>query len=663
MQRHRTILGLALAFLVVLAGAASASNEFQVPPPPKPSIGPASSLDASSVTVDRYSRKGPALPFPMLTPGLLSAAEGFNFDDNGPLAGTYTIPPDPHCAAGLDHVVDIGNVIIEWRLKNAPVPHEARMSLQNFFSALPGPPPGPGTTLGTTAYDPKVIFDQYSNRFVVVALERWDTSIGSPSNQSRILVAVSKTPDPNMGWWYHAIDSKITISGSPAWADYPGVAVDDQAIYITTNMFQYLGAGGAFLGVRLWIINKAPFYGGPDNSAVYNIYDPYAAAGISTFAVTTQPAHMYGPSPLPNGSTGQRLGTFLCSYSGLTTGGPGGIEAVNVIEVTDPLGGAGGPFFVQQFVIGGDIENIGGSYGFPALPDAPQLGTAALIEVNDRRALNAVWRDGMMWVSTTISPNQAPDIGQTTAHWWMIDATTPMPGLVIADEGNVGAEDLGAGTYTFFPSVMVDNMLNMAIGFSASNSNMFCGAYYAGRFAVDLPGTIRPAQPLAPGLDWYLRTFGGSRNRWGDFSGLSICPVDQSTFWVFNEYACERGTPTGSEDGRWCTRVGSFNLAVLVGVDDAPAPVTALEQNAPNPFNPTTTIRFTLPSAERVTITIYDVNGMLIRTLADETLGEGPHELRWDGTDNGGAPVASGVYVYRMTAGSFTQSKKMVLLK
>ena len=89
----------------------------------------------------------------------------------------------------------------------------------------------------------------------------------------------------------------------------------------------------------------------------------------------------------------------------------------------------------------------------------------------------------------------------------------------------------------------------------------------------------------------------------------------------------------------------------------------ALHQNTPNPFNPTTTLSFTLPERESVTLAIYDVRGRLVRTLVDEMVGEGYQERLWDGKDAKGARVSSGVYFYTLTAGESTITKKMLLLK
>jgi hypothetical protein len=89
-----------------------------------------------------------------------------------------------------------------------------------------------------------------------------------------------------------------------------------------------------------------------------------------------------------------------------------------------------------------------------------------------------------------------------------------------------------------------------------------------------------------------------------------------------------------------------------------------LEQNIPNPFNPTTTISFGLRQRAQVTLRVYDVRGALVRTLLDEERGPGAaHEVVWDGRDNAGRKVSSGVYFYRMATPGFTQTLKMVLLK
>ncbi len=89
----------------------------------------------------------------------------------------------------------------------------------------------------------------------------------------------------------------------------------------------------------------------------------------------------------------------------------------------------------------------------------------------------------------------------------------------------------------------------------------------------------------------------------------------------------------------------------------------SVAQNYPNPFNPATTITYALPTATRVTVDIYNILGRKTRTLINERQSAGSHTVVWDGSDDHGRDVASGVYFYRITAGTESRTRKMVVLK
>jgi hypothetical protein len=89
----------------------------------------------------------------------------------------------------------------------------------------------------------------------------------------------------------------------------------------------------------------------------------------------------------------------------------------------------------------------------------------------------------------------------------------------------------------------------------------------------------------------------------------------------------------------------------------------ALQQNYPNPFNPTTTIRFSLPTNQQVKLEVFDIIGRLVKTIVNKDVPAGQFEVSWDGKDNNGMQVTSGMYLYRLQAGSYSSLKKMVLLK
>jgi hypothetical protein len=111
----------------------------------------------------------------------------------------------------------------------------------------------------------------------------------------------------------------------------------------------------------------------------------------------------------------------------------------------------------------------------------------------------------------------------------------------------------------------------------------------------------------------------------------------------------------GLTDGIWLKPIAT-------GAGDSPA-LTVLRANHPNPFNPTTTIEYTLGMADRVQIHVYDAAGHLVRTLVDRLEGKGEHHVNFDGRDDHGQPLSSGVYLYRLDASGVTQTRKMVLLK
>jgi hypothetical protein len=108
---------------------------------------------------------------------------------------------------------------------------------------------------------------------------------------------------------------------------------------------------------------------------------------------------------------------------------------------------------------------------------------------------------------------------------------------------------------------------------------------------------------------------------------------------------------------------GDFVAEKRAAVERMPA-TYELSQNFPNPFNPSTTIRYGLPKEERVILTIYNALGEEVLTLVDdEAQKAGYHVAIWDGRNHAGQIVASGVYIYKLRVGSFTSIKKMALIR
>ena len=175
-----------------------------------------------------------------------------------------------------------------------------------------------------------------------------------------------------------------------------------------------------------------------------------------------------------------------------------------------------------------------------------------------------MWRDGQIFSVATLESNSEP--GETSASWWVFDGNGG--GISFSDFGIIDGEDIAPSTFTFFPSVAVNADGGIGVGFSASASSIFPSSYFAVRSPADPAGTIRPSQLLRAGTDFYIRTFGGPRNRWGDYTSVAVDPND-ACFWVYNKHAVTRGVLISGEEGMYGTAFGEYCNQAPVGNSDS----------------------------------------------------------------------------------------------
>ncbi len=170
-------------------------------------------------------------------------------------------------------------------------------------------------------------------------------------------------------------------------------------------------------------------------------------------------------------------------------------------------------------------------------------------------------------------------------------------------------------------------------------------------------------------VQFYDETLGGPMVWWWDFDGDgSTDSNEQNPIWIFDEpgvYTIELKIHTGEFEDT------EVKVEYII-VEETAAPMTSiqpivhLEQNFPNPFNPTTNISFTLTAEDacHASLEIYNIKGQLVRSFKDHPeLAEGKHSITWDGKDDQTNSVSSGVYFYKLEAGSKSKTKKMMLLQ
>jgi ELWxxDGT repeat protein len=140
--------------------------------------------------------------------------------------------------------------------------------------------------------------------------------------------------------------------------------------------------------------------------------------------------------------------------------------------------------------------------------------------------------------------------------------------------------------------------------------------------------------------------------------------IDVTSSHAYSYYVGEREFVRNEDMARFALVVGSEEFVIDREGTMAHAPTqTALYHNSPNPFNPTTVVRYDLARAGHVTLSVYNVRGALVKTLENRPQPRGRHEVRWHGDDSEGRAVATGVYFYRLSAPGFSQTMKMLLLK
>jgi len=178
----------------------------------------------------------------------------------------------------------------------------------------------------------------------------------------------------------------------------------------------------------------------------------------------------------------------------------------------------------------------------------------------------------------------------------------------------------------------------------------------------------------------YVTTYGMERFK----VGVSTTGTNPSDFTIISgpnyieapvawtEYTYDiAGQPENAYIGIQCVSNDAFIFllddvtveATPLADPNVPVLATELQGNYPNPFNPETTIRYSVKETSPVTIEVYNLKGQLIRTLVNEVKTAGNYSVVWNGRDSHNQPVSSGVYFYKMNAGKYSSTKKMIMMK
>ena len=298
---------------------------------------------------------------------------------------------------------------------------------------------------------------------------------------------------------------------------FPTLGFDQSTVAIGVNVFT--SATGEYAGLSKLIAIDYP---------ALRANTAYAPAAISIpNGFTIQPAVTYSPTEstlylVEHGASGAGSYYFFSLTGTSLTGG---------VPLTNPLG----PWTIPG---GGDL--------------LPQRG-ADPVDSADARIGNAVFRNGDVYYAQTIGLPAGGSPGnprRTGVQWVELDRSGAfVQGGRIVDRS---ATETNGGRWYAYPSLSVNAEDDVLVGFSMFRSTGFPGAGYAFRYGADPPSTMRAPVTLKAGEGTYYKTFGGIRNRWGDYSATQVDPLDDRSLWTIQEYA---GRPVGAGDGsgRWAT--------------------------------------------------------------------------------------------------------------
>lgn len=437
----------------------------------------------------RASRTRSAMPE---APGDEPAAAPVSSSNFAGLTATGWLPPDCTMAVGPSHVLASVNSSVAIYDKTGT--SLMQRTLTQWFANV---------AQGLTIFDPKALYDQHAGRWVLMAV-----AVGSNPNVSLHLVSISATANPMGAWRNYRFDaSKNGSTATNNWADFPNIGVDNQALYITSNMFAF---GGGFQHVKIRVIPKAgPYSGG---GAPY--FDFWGLKNADdSMAFTIQPCHTYGAPQVE----------YL-----VNTGFPN----ANYLTVWQIVNGGVAPVLTRRQVAVSP---------YSLAPNADQRGGAPQLNTGDVRVLHAVFRGDSIWTSFTTAHSWGAGQNRASIQWCQIRAAAP----TVVQQGVYGA---GTAHY-FYPAICPDGNGNVTMVFSRSGTTEFGTVAYTGRRAVDPLGTLQGSAVLKAGAAKYAALDNSGRNRWGDYNGVASDPTNSRVVWFYSMYASAVNT--------WSTWVGS----------------------------------------------------------------------------------------------------------
>ena len=460
--------------------------------------------------------------------GLGSGFPGFN---------AFYAPPDANAAVGATQVVETVNLSFAVFNKSNGSALEGPVALSSLFS-------GAGNNCETGALsDPTVLFDKANQRWVITFLA---ATSGGPIGFSKPFLqclAVSQGADATGAYLRYSFDLTTglgTLSSTGQFLnDYPKLGIRPDAYFMSFNEFDASTTAAPFQGSLVCAIQSSAMTGTGPN--------PQILCSLLPLEDSLLPADDDGATPPPAGEPEVYVGT-------LNGGTSFNILTAQVDFAVDPASSTLTIGVPVSLTTNNYAEACGGGTCIPQNGTREQLDSLG-DRLMHRAAYRAFLVNGIL-DHESIVVSHSVRVGslttQTGARWYELRnpaGNSPTNPPTIFQQGTYAPDTL----YRWMPSIAMDKLGDIAMGYSVSSSGMYPSIRVTGRASTDTVNLMGPESTIVAGSNKQTQT-----SRWGDYSSMSIDPTDDCTFWYTQEYIKNRSNVFSFN---WSTRLAAFKLS------------------------------------------------------------------------------------------------------
>ena len=477
-------------------------------------------------------------------------------------SGCGCIPPDTNGAVGPTQYVQMVNSSFSVYDK-AGTRLSGPTQINSLFSTLPASAQCRTNNSG----DPVVVYDQLADRWLVSQF-----AVNGGAGPYDECIAISKGPDATGEYYIYDFPLNAPLNNTAKFQDYPHFGLWPDAYYMTTHQFDSVSL--AYVGQAAWALERDRMLKGQPAQIIYFDLGP-----VNTGFGGQLPANLDGFTLPPAGAPNY----FAEVDSSADTGLGNNLRIFKFhVDWTTPAN--------SSFGLAGLPNSITPVTDF-ARPNCtndaqgcvPQTGDVFQLDpIGDRLMFRLAYRNfgdhESLVLNHTVVANATT--GQMGPRWYEVRDPGGTP--VIFQQSTWGPVSQTDLLYRWMSSVAMDRAGDMAIGYSTSSQINFPSIAYAGRLAGDPVSTLGQGetQLFAGGGPQHGELFAPQFGRWGDYTAMTVDPVDDCTFWYTNEYYAAADAPTGI----WHTRVGSFKFPTCTARQVGTLRGTVTDSSSSNPI-------------------------------------------------------------------------------